>query len=285
MDNPGTGPRQRPTSRSQTRPACPSDLDKLEKWGRVNLMRFNKAKCRVLHLGRGKPRYQYRLADDVIESSPAEKDLGVLVDEKPDMSRQRALAAQKANRILGCIKSSVGSRLREAILPLCSALVRPPPAVLPPALEPSAPEGHGAVGAGPEEATKMVRGLEHLSYEDRLREVGLFSLEKRRLWGDLIAALQYLKEAYRKDGDRLFSRVCCDRTRSNGFKLREGRFRLDIRKKFFTMRVVKHWNRLPREVVDALSLGTFKVRLDGALRNLVQLKMSLLLQGIELDCL
>jgi len=97
----------------------------------------------------------------------------------------------------------------------------------------------------------------------------LFSLEKRRLQGDLIAAFQYLKWAYKKDGDRLFSRAYSNRTRGNGFKLKEGRFRLDTRKKFFTMRVVKHWNRLPREVVDAPSLETLKVRLDGALNNLV----------------
>ncbi|KAK4831486.1 hypothetical protein QYF61_017987, partial [Mycteria americana] len=77
-----------------------------------------------------------------------------------------------------------------------------------------------------------------------------------RLWGDLIAAFQFLKGAYKKDGDRHFSRACCDRTRGNGFKLKDGRFRLDIRKKFFTMRVVKHWNRFPREVVGAPSLET-----------------------------
>jgi len=103
----------------------------------------------------------------------------------------------------------------------------------------------------------------------------LFSLEKSRLRGDLRAAFQYLKWAYRKDGENICSRACCDRTRSNGFKLREGRFRLDIRKKFF-MRVVKHWNRLPREVVEAPSLETLKARLDGALNNLVCLKISLL---------
>ncbi|KAK4824984.1 hypothetical protein QYF61_022510 [Mycteria americana] len=108
--------------------------------------------------------------------------------------------------------------------------------------------------------TKMIRGMECLSCEEKLRELGLLSLEKRRLQRHLIAAFQYLKGAYKKDGDRLFSRACCSRTRGNGFKLKEGRFRVDRRKKFFTMRVVKHWNRLPREVVDAPSLETFKVR-------------------------
>ena len=68
---------------------------------------------------------------------------------------------------------------------------------------------------------------------------------------------------------RLVTRACSDRTRDNGFKLKEGRFRLDVRKKFFTVRVVRHWNRLPRGAVDVPSLEVFKARLDGALSNLV----------------
>ena len=115
----------------------------------------------------------------------------------------------------------------------------------------------------------MIRGLEPLSCEEGLRELGLFSLEKRRLWGDLIAAFQYLQGAYKQEGKWVFMRVDSNRTRRNGFKLRQGRFRLDIRRMFFTQRMVTHWNRLPKEVVDAPSLKAFKARLDVALGSLV----------------
>ena len=100
------------------------DLDRLESCAHVNLMKFNKAKCNILHKGQGNLKHTYRLGREWLESSP-EKDLGMSVDKRLNMSQQRVLAAQKANCILGCIKGSVTSRSREVILPLYSALVRP----------------------------------------------------------------------------------------------------------------------------------------------------------------
>jgi len=94
-------------------------------WAQRNLINFNKGKCRVLNLGRNNPMHQYTLGADLLESSSVERDLGVLVNDKLTMIQQCALVAKKASGILRCIKKSVASRLREVLLPLCSALVRP----------------------------------------------------------------------------------------------------------------------------------------------------------------
>jgi len=152
-----------------------------------------------------------------------------------------------------------GHRVREGILPLCLALMRPP-GVLCPALEPSAQDRPGAVGAGPEEAPAVIRGLEPLCWES---------------WGCSVWGREGCRETLEQlpvpggACEGLLTRAWSDRTRGNGFKLKEGRFRLDIRKKFFAMRVVKHWPRLPREAVAAPSLAVLKASLDRALSTLV----------------
>ncbi|PKU46338.1 pol- hypothetical protein [Limosa lapponica baueri] len=132
------------------RDAIQRDLDRFERWVCANVMKFNQAKCKVLHLGHSNPNHRYKLGREWTERSPEEKDLGVLVDEKLNDVHLWSPQHRKVMDLLEQIQRS---------------------------------------------ATKMIRGLEHLSYEDRLRELGLFSLEKRRLRGNLIAAYRYLKGA------------------------------------------------------------------------------------------
>ena len=134
--------------------AIQRDLDSLKQLSQVNFVRFKKVKSRVLYLGHGNPCYQYKLGVVRMEHGPDEKDLVVPVGGKLNMSQQCALAAQKANCILGCIKRSVASRSKEVLLPPFLCAGEAPPGVLHPDVESSVHGRHGPVGVCPEESHK-----------------------------------------------------------------------------------------------------------------------------------
>jgi len=221
-------------------------------------MKSNKSQCHILHLGWSNAGLKYKLGKEWPESSPAGRVLGVLVGNRLHRSQQRAWAAQRANLCtLVYIKPCPTSQAQKGIVLMCSALVQPHLECCQQVWAPPYKKDVKVLERVQRRATQLVEGLEGTSWEERLRALGLSSLAKRRPRGDLIALASVSRRGHGEGGAELSSLVPRDRMLRNGSKLHQGRFTLDARKHFFTERVAKHWNSVPREVVDAPSLSMF----------------------------
>jgi len=220
-------------------------------------MRFNKAQELSPALASQQPHAMLQAWQEWLESCPSEKDLAVLVDSQLNTGQQCVYMVKKANGILACIRNSVTSRSSEVSVPLYLALMRLHLEFCVQFWAPHDKTDIEVLACVRRRAMKLVKCLENTSYEDRPRKLQLFNLEKRRLRGDLFALYNYLKGSCSEEGASFFSQVTGNKTRGKGLKLQHERFRLDIRKNLFTERVVRHWNRLLREVVDAPSLEVF----------------------------
>ena len=182
--------------------------------------------------------HSYKMGDTWLSNTTNEKDLRIAEGHKLNMSQQCDAAAKKANAILGCINRSITSKSREVLVPLYTALVRPHLEYCVQFWAPHFKKDADKLERVQRRATRMIGGLETKPYGERLKELGMFSLEKRRLSGDMIALFKYLKGCHTEEGQDLFSILPECRTRNNGFKLQEARFQLDIRKNFLTVRAV-----------------------------------------------
>ncbi|MBB6707133.1 reverse transcriptase family protein [Proteus mirabilis] len=239
------------------------DLDQMGQWAEKWQMEFNSDKCEVLHFGKANLSRTYTLNGKVLGSVAEQRDLGVQVHSSLKVESQVDRIVKKAFGMLSFIGQSIEYRSWEVMLRLYRTLVRPLLEYCVQFWSPSYRKDVVKLERVQKRFTRMLPGLEDLSYRERLNRLGLFSLERRRLRGDLIEVYKIMRGMDRINRQSLFPGVGESRTRGHRFRVRGERYKRDLRGNFFTQRVVRVWNELPEEVVEAGTIATFKRHLDG----------------------
>ena len=238
------------------------DLDRLVQWSEVWQMKFNVDKCKVMHLGRGNSGGNYMMNGGRLGMVGEERDLGVRITNDLKTSAHCAYVCTKANRVLGMISRTVMYKNPNILTRLYKSLVRPQLEYGVSAWLPHYVKDRERLERVQHRFTRMVPGLKGLKYGERLERLNLMSLEKRRNRSDLVELFKISKGLFAIPWNSFFRADRSERTRGHTKKLAKECFRLDIRKHFFSQRVVNRWNALSEEVVSAGTVGAFKRRLD-----------------------
>ena len=239
-----------------------SSIDHLQKWAEEWQMTFNADKCGVMHAGYHNQHHTYHLGSSDLKETTEEKDLGVLINKSLKTSSQCAAAAKKGNRALGLIKRTFAYRSREVILKLYKSLVRPHLDYAVQAWNPHLEKDKKVLENVQRRATKLIPALRDLPYEERLTRLHLTTHETRRERADLLQTYRIMNQIDRIDPDAMFTKTGYQGTRGHSQKLAKSRPRLDIRKHFYSQRVVDTWNKLPESAIKAPTLLCFKTNLN-----------------------
>ncbi|KAK3089449.1 hypothetical protein FSP39_003702 [Pinctada imbricata] len=237
-----------------------SDINNLLRWSDTWLLSFNADKCKHLHLG-GQTNIRYKMGDKEITSTNHEKDLGVIVDNELKFQLHISTQVKKANQIVGLIKRSFSYIDEEMFLVLFKSLVRPHLEYGSNIWSVIYKKDSIAIENVQRRATKLLDNIKNLSYSERLKHLGLPSLEYRRLRADMIETFRILNNIDKVDQAKLFP-LNTNPTRGHEKKIFKRHNRTNIRKFCFTHRVVDTWNSLPASVVDAKNVNSFKNKLN-----------------------
>ena len=243
--------------------ALQRDLMEVQKWAEKWKMEFNVGKCKMMHIGRKNPKNVYSMGGTELETTSAERDLGVTIDDQLDLGKHIKSIVAKANRMLGLIRISFACLDRPMFLNLYLVLVRPHLEYCVQAWSPYKRKYIKKLEGVQRRATKLVPELRDLEYPERLRRLGLTTLEERRVRGDMIQTYKFVSG--KEDiNPSVFFQMAVPRPGANSRKIFMQRTRLNVRKNFYSQRVGTSWNKLENKVVEARKTSSFKKHFDRA---------------------
>ena len=237
------------------------DVNTLDNWADKWQMKFHPDKCKILHLGFNNRNSDYYLNGEKIKAVSEEKDLGVIITDDLKAKRHIAEIVKRANKILGMIRRSITCKSTPIIMNFYKTLVRPIVDYCSAIWSPYQKQDIEKLEKVQRRATKIISEIRNLPYTERLRRCKLMTLEARRRRYDLIEMFKIMKGIYKIDKEKLFE-INTDTTRGHDLKIRKKHSKLNIRKHFFTNRVVNDWNRLPHIAVNQENVLNFKKQID-----------------------